>query len=91
MSEILAAQIVGIFAIMFLGIVIVVMWFTNANSKIESNKEIKKKQIEVIDRHFNDMVRIECPYCKTLYSSKINECPTCGANTKKIVFPNLPE
>jgi preprotein translocase subunit SecG len=49
MSEILAAQIVGIFAIMFLGIVIVVMWFTNANSKIESNKEIKKKQIEVID------------------------------------------
>ena len=90
MSEILAVQIVGIFAVMFLGIVMVVMWFTHSNSKIESNKEIKKKQIDVIDRHFNELVRIECPYCKTLYSSNINECPGCGANTKKIVFPNLP-
>ena len=84
-------QIVGVIAIMFLGIVFAVLWFTHASTKVESRKELKKKEMEIIDRHFNEMIRIECPYCKTIYSSDVTECPTCGADTKKILFPKMPE
>jgi rRNA maturation endonuclease Nob1 len=36
------------------------------------------------------MTRIECPYCKTLYDVNMQECPSCGASTKKILFPEIP-
>ena len=91
MSEFIAVQIIVVFAIMFIGIVVAVLWFTHANSKIESSKEIKKAQMDVIDRHFNDMVRIECPYCKTIYTMSNSVCPGCGANTRTILFPEMPK
>jgi len=91
MSEMIAVEIIGVFSLMFLGIVIVVLWFTHANSKLEHSKEIKVKKMEIIDKHFNDMVRIECPYCKTIYKIGEPSCPGCGANTKNILLPELPE
>jgi len=91
MSEFVAVEIVGIFLIVFLGIVITVMWFTHANTKLEQSKEIKVKKMEIIDKHFNEMVRIECPYCKSIYTLSESSCPGCGANTKNILFPDLPE
>jgi hypothetical protein len=91
MSEIVAVQIVGIFLIVFLGIIITVMWFTHQNTKLEQSKEIKVKKMEIIDRHFNEMVRIECPYCKSIYKMSESSCPGCGANTRNILFPDLPE
>ncbi len=89
MSTMLALGIVSVFALMFIGIVVAVMWFTHASSKVESKKEIQKKKIEVIDKHFNKIIRIECPYCMTIYLSNEAECPNCGANTKKILFPEM--
>ena len=91
MSAIIAVQIVAVFAVMFVGIVIAVLWYTHSSSKIESKKELQKKKMEIYDKHFNEMVRIECPYCQTLYSSNRLECPNCGADTKKIHFPKIPE
>jgi hypothetical protein len=86
-----ALGIVAIFAVMFIGIVIAVLWFVHSSSKVESQKELKKKQMDIIDSHFSEMVRIECPYCTAIYSSIKSECPTCGANTKEILFPEMPE
>jgi tRNA(Ile2) C34 agmatinyltransferase TiaS len=86
----LAWQIVATFALMFMGITIAALWFAHSSSKIESEKEIRKKKIDVVDRHFNEMLRIECPYCGTLYKSSERECPNCKANTKKILFPEIP-
>lgn len=86
-----AWQIVGIFAFMFMGITIAVLWFTHSSSKLESKKELKKRKMELIDKHFNEMVRIECPYCRTIYMPNRPECPNCRANTKKILFPEMPE
>jgi uncharacterized paraquat-inducible protein A len=91
LSAIIAVEIISVFALMFVGIVIVVLWFTHSSSKIESKKELQKKKMEIYDKHFNEMVRIECPYCKTLYSSDKSECPNCRAETKKIIFPEIPE
>ena len=90
MSDV-AVEIVGIFLFVFLGIVVTVMWFTHANMKLEQSKEIKVKKMEIIDKHFNEMVRIECPYCKSIYKMSESSCPSCGANTKKFLFPNRPE
>ena len=84
-------EIVGIFALMFVGIVVVVFWFQHVSSKVESQKELQKKKMEIYDKHFTEMVRIECPYCKALYSPDKSECPNCGADTKKILFPKMPE
>jgi rubrerythrin len=89
MSAMLALGIVSVFAFMFVGVVVAVMWFTHASSKVESKKEIQKKKIDVLEKHFNEIIRIECPYCRTLYSSNEVECPNCGANTKKILFPEM--
>ena len=89
MSSLLALGIVSVFAIMFVGIVVAVMWFTHASSKVESKAEIQKKKMDLIDKHFNKIIRIECPYCRTIYSSNEAECPTCGASTKKILFPSI--
>lgn len=83
--------IVGIFALMFTGITVATLWFTHSSSKIESRKEIQKKKIEVIDKHFSDMLRIECPYCMTIYKPNESECPNCKATTKKLLFPEMPE
>ena len=87
----LALEIVSVFAVMFIGIVVAVLWFVHASSKVKSKKEIQKKKMDIIDKHFNEMVRIECPYCRAVYSSNESECPNCGANTKKVIFPNMSE
>jgi len=83
--------IVGIFALMFIGITIAALWFAYSSSKVQSKKELQKKKMDIIDKHFNEMVRIECPYCRTIYTSKEPECPNCRASTQKILFPEIPE
>ena len=85
-----AALIVGIFALMFTGITIATLWFAHSSSKIQSKKELQKRKIDVIDKHYNEMLRIECPYCKTIYKPTELECPNCRANTKKILYPEMP-
>ncbi len=87
----LALGIVAIFALMFMGITIAALWFAHSSSKVESKKELQKKKMEIIDKHFNEMLRIECPYCRTIYTPNEPECPNCRANTKKILFPEMPE
>jgi len=83
--------ILGIFALMFIGATIAALWFAYSSSKVQSKKELQKKKMDIIDRHFNEMVRIECPYCRTIYKSKEPECPNCRASTQKILFPEIPE
>jgi hypothetical protein len=87
----LAWQIVATFALMFMGITIAALWFAHSSSKMENEKEIRKRRIDVVDKHYNEMLRIECPYCRTLYKTSELECPTCKANTKKILFPEIPD
>ncbi len=87
----LALGIVAIFALMFTGITIAALWFAHSSSKVESKKELQKKKMEIIDKHFNEMLRIECPYCRTIYTPNESECPNCRADTKKILFPEMPE
>jgi hypothetical protein len=84
-----ATQIVLIFSIMFVAITITVLWFTFSTFKTKSRQKLKEKKMEIIDNHFNEMIRIECPYCKTLYDVKKNECPNCKANTKQILIPEI--
>lgn len=91
MSEMIAVEIVGIFSVMFIGIVVATLWFTHASSKEESKRELAKQKMDVYDKHFTEMVRIECPYCQTLYSSSLSKCPRCGADTGKMRFPKMPE
>lgn len=91
LAETEAWQIVAIFAFMFMGITIAALWFAHSSSKIESRKELQKRKIDVIDKHFNEMLRIECPYCGTIYKPNELECPNCKASTKKILFPEMPE
>jgi len=86
-----AWQIVAIFSFMFMGITIAALWFAHSSSKVESKKELRKKKMEIIDKHFSEMMRIECPYCHAIYSPNEPECPNCKANTKKILFPEIPE
>ena len=86
----IAGEIILIFSTMFVIITIAALWFTFAASKQKHKKELQEKKMNIIDKHFNDMVRIECPYCKTIYTANLNECPNCGANTKKILFPEIP-
>jgi len=54
----LVRAIVAIFALMFTGIAVAALWFTHSFSKIESRREIQKKKREVIDKNFNEMLRI---------------------------------
>lgn len=91
MAAELAWAIVATFALMFVGITIAALWFAHSSSKIKSKEEILKKKIDVVDKHFNEMLRIECPYCGTIYKTNEPECPNCKANTKKILFPEMPE
>lgn len=86
-----AWQILAIFALMFLGATIAALWFAHSTSKMKSRGEIQKRRIDVVDKHFNDMLRIECPYCKTIYRPNEPECPNCKARIKTIIFPEMPE
>ena len=86
----IATQIITIFSIMFITITIVALFFAYHTAKIRSKQKLKEKKMEIIDKHFNEMIRIECPYCKTIYQAKKHVCPTCKANTKNILFPEIP-
>ena len=79
-----------IFAIMSIALTIAAVLFVFKTTKLRSKKELQEKRMEIIDRHFNEMTRIECPYCKTLYDVNLQECPNCQAPTKKILFPEIP-
>jgi len=93
-SVVLAAevwQILAVLALMFFSITVAALWFAHSSSKIESKKEIQKRKIDVVDRHFNDMLRIECPYCQTIYKPDEPECPNCKASIRNVIFPEMPE
>jgi len=85
-----AWQIILIFSVMFIFLTIAALWFAFKTTKLRSKKELQEKRMEIIDKHFNEMIRIECPYCKTIYTASRQECPNCRANTKKILFPEIP-
>jgi hypothetical protein len=85
-----ATQIILIFSTMFIVITIAALWFAFSTSKIKSSQKLKEKRMQIIDKYFNEMIRIECPYCKTIYDVKKIECPNCRANTKRILFPEIP-
>ncbi len=88
MAEI-AVQIVGIFALMFTSIVIVTLWFTHASSKADNKKEIDERKIQVVDRHFDEMTTVQCPYCGATYPANATRCPTCSANIRKVNYPKI--
>jgi len=72
----IAGEIILIFSIMFIAITIAALWFAFSASKLKHKKELQEKKMDIIDKHFNEMIRIECPNCR--------------ANTKKILFPEIP-
>ncbi len=90
MATSIAGQIILIFSIMFIIVTIAALWFAFKTAKLKSKKELQEKRMSIIDKHFNDMIRIECPYCRTIYPASGKECPNCRANTKKILFPEIP-
>ena len=90
MASSIAGEIILIFSVMFTIIAIAAFWFAFSTSKQKHKKELQEKKMDLIDKHFNDMIRIECPYCSTIYRVNVNECPNCKANTKKILFPEIP-
>ena len=85
-----AGEILLIFSLMAIAITVATLWFALSTSKLKHKKELQEKKMDIIDKHFNDMIRIECPYCKTIYAANKEECPNCRANTKKILFPEIP-
>jgi len=85
-----AGEIILILSIMFTAITIAALWFAFSASRLKHEKELHEKKMDIIDKHFNDMIRIECPYCRAIYTANRNECPNCKANTKKILFPEIP-
>jgi hypothetical protein len=85
-----AWEIILIFSVMFIAITIVTLLFAFKTTKLRNKKELQEKRMEIIDKHFNEMIRIECPYCKTIYTANREECPNCRAETKKILFPEIP-
>ena len=91
MSGEIAVQIIGVFFGLSAVIVVIVLWFTKGMQRDKSELELKKKKIEVLDKHYDKMVRVECPYCKTFYPLEKTSCPNCGAETKKIIFPKMPD
>jgi hypothetical protein len=80
-----------IFAVTAIALTIAAVLFVFKTTKLKSNKELQQKRMEIVDKHFNEMTRVECPYCKTLYNVNMSECPNCQAPTKKILFPEIPE
>ncbi len=91
MSGFVAFEIVAVFLFSFAVIVAVVLGFTRRMAKDKQVLEVKKRQLEIYDKHFGEMVRVECPYCKTLYAMDRETCPNCGAETKNIQVPKMPE
>jgi hypothetical protein len=91
MSGEIAVQIIAVFFGLFTVIVAIVLWYTRGIQRDRNVLEVKKKQIAIIDNHFNEFVRVECLYCKTLYPADRTVCPNCGAETKKIMYPKIPE
>jgi len=89
MTSSIAGEIILIFSVMFVIITLASLWFAFSTSKMKHKKELQEKKMDILDKHFNEMIRIECPYCKTIYTANVNECPNCGANTKKILFPEI--
>jgi hypothetical protein len=79
-----------IFGLTAIALTIVAVLFVFSTTKLKSKKELQGKRMDIVDKHFNEMTRIECPYCKTLYDVNRLECPSCGAPTKKILFPDIP-
>ncbi len=79
-----------IFAFTAIVLTIVAVLFVFNTTKLKSKKELQGKRMDIVDKHFNEMTRIECPYCKTLYDVSRQECSSCGAPTKKILFPDIP-
>jgi len=79
-----------IFSVMSIALTIVAVLFVFKTTKLKSKKELQEKRMEIIDKHFNEMTRIECPYCKTIYNVNRQECPNCKAPTKKILLPEIP-
>ena len=90
MASSIAGEIILIFSVMFTIISIAAFWFAYSTSKQKHKKELQEKKMDIIDKHFNVMIRIECPYCRTIYTANVNKCPNCKANTKKILFPEIP-
>ena len=78
----IAGEIILIFSAMFTIISIAAFWFVYSTSKQKHNKELQEKKMDIIDKHFNAMIRIECPYCKTIYTAQTNECPNCKVKNK---------
>jgi len=78
-----------IFSAMSIALTIAAFFFVFKTTKLRSKKELQEKRMEIIDKHFDEMTRIECPYCKTLYNVNRQECPNCKAPTKKILFPEM--
>jgi hypothetical protein len=75
---------------MSIALTIAALLFVFKTTKLKSKKELQEKRMEIMDKHFNEMTRIECPYCRTLYNLSVQECPNCKAPTKKILFPEIP-
>ena len=90
MATSIAAEIILIFSTMFIAVTIAALWFAFSASKLKHKKELEEKKMNIIDKHFNELLRIECPYCRTIYTANRSECPNCKANTKKILFPEIP-
>ena len=90
MATTIVGEILLIFSLMFVAVTIAGLWFAFSASKLKHKKELQEKKLTIIDKHFNDMLRIECPYCRTIYSANRDECPNCRANTKKVLFPEMP-
>ena len=85
-----AWQIVLTISVMFVTLTIAALWFAFSTTKVKSRKELQEKRMAIMDKHFNEMIRIECPYCKTIYTASRQECPNCRANTRKILFTEMP-
>jgi hypothetical protein len=89
-SASIAGEIVLIFSVMFTIISVGAFGLLTLLLSKSIKKSCKKKRMYIIDKHFKSMIRIECPYCKTIYKANRDECPNCKANTKKILFPEIP-
>jgi cbb3-type cytochrome oxidase subunit 3 len=55
----IAGEIILIFSIMFTVISIAAFWYAFLISKQKNKKELQEKKMNIIDKHFNDMIRIE--------------------------------
>ena len=78
-----------IFGVMSITLTIAALFFVFKTTKLKSKKELQEKRMEIIDKHFDEMTRIECPYCKTLYNVNRPECPNCKSPTQRILFPEI--